>query len=107
MKVVQPSVANRITFATFARKAGLRRHSSVTYFVPEEVEIPAKLLKGAQIDGKPYVAPEDKPKPKRTRKPKPPEPEPVDEPVEAVDDPPVPSRSYYSDPGPQTETEKE
>lgn len=82
MRIVQPSVAKRITFATFARKNGLRRHSSVTYHVPDDLVIPAALLAGAQIDGKPYVE-ETKPK-RRTRKPKPPEP--VEEPVETVDE---------------------
>lgn len=66
MRVVQPAVAKRITFSTWARKAGIRRHSNVSYFVPEEVDIPASLLAGAQIDGKPYEP--EKPKTQRRRK---------------------------------------
>lgn len=62
-RIVQPSVAKRITFATWARKEGLNRHSSATWTVPGGLDIPADLLAGAQIDGKPY----DPDKPKRTR----------------------------------------
>lgn len=65
MRIVQPSVAKRITFATWARKAGINRHSSATWYVPDDLEIPADLLAGSQIDGKPYEA--DKPKRTRTR----------------------------------------
>lgn len=64
-RIVQPSVAKRITFATWARKEGINRHSSATWTVPDGVDIPEALLAGAQIDGKAYEG--DKPKRTRTR----------------------------------------
>jgi hypothetical protein len=73
-RIVQPSVAKRITFATWARKEGINRHSSATWTVPEGTEIPESLLAGAQIDGKPYEAPKPEPKRTRTRRTKPVEP---------------------------------
>lgn len=66
MRVIQPSVAKRIPFATWARQQGLNRHSSATWTVGEDVEVPENLLVGAQIDGKAYEP--SKPKRTRTRK---------------------------------------
>lgn len=106
MRIVQPSVAKRITFATFARKNGLRRHSSVTYYVPDDFVLPANLLAGAQVDGKPYTEPKPEPK-KRTRKKAEPKPEPVDEPVEAVDEAPYLSVSDGSSTSTWRQTEPE
>jgi hypothetical protein len=67
-RVVQPSVAKRIAFATWARKNGIRRHSSATYYVPVDVEVPANLMIGAQVDGAPVKAPEPKKPTTRRRK---------------------------------------
>ena len=79
-RIVQPSVAKRITFATWARTQGLNRHSSATWTVPEGTEIPDALMVGAQVDGKPYEP--DKPKRTRTRKTK--DRGPVEEPAPAL-----------------------
>lgn len=68
MRIVQPGIAKRIKFATWARGQGLNRHSSATWNVPEGTDIPEALLVGAQIDGKPYEPEPEKPKRTRTRK---------------------------------------
>jgi len=66
--VFQPAMINRVTFATWARKQGLRRHSSATWYVPDLGEIPERLLAGGTVDGKPY---ETEPPKRRGRPPKP------------------------------------
>lgn len=81
MRVIQPSVAKRIAFAKWARLAGLSRHSSATWKVPDDVEVPAALMVGAQVDGSVY-APQPAPKRTRTRKRK--------EPFGAVEEPAPP-----------------
>lgn len=65
-RIIQPSVAKRIAFATWARKNGIPRRSSVTYAVPDGTEVPEGLMVGAQIDGAFPKVEEPKPK-KRTR----------------------------------------
>lgn len=62
-RIVQPSVAKRIAFATWARKTGVNRTSSATYSVAADIDIPAELMVGAQVDGQPY----EPDAPKRTR----------------------------------------
>lgn len=79
MNVFQPAMINRVTFATWARKQGLRRHSSATWYVPDLGAIPERLLAGGTVDGKPYTAVEPEPPKRRGRPPKP-KPEPVTEP---------------------------
>lgn len=66
-RIIQPAVAKRIAFATWARKNHVKKMSSATYSVPESIDVPETLMVGAQIDGK--VPPEtgDKKAPKRTR----------------------------------------
>jgi len=54
MRTVQPSVAKRNAFAVWARRARLGRSSTVTWRLPDDVEPPAELMEGAQVDGKPY-----------------------------------------------------
>lgn len=51
-RVIQPSVAKRIAFATWARKNGVAKTSSATFVVNDDVEVPEALMVGAQIDGK-------------------------------------------------------
>jgi hypothetical protein len=67
MRVIQASVAKRIAFATWARKQGLSRHSSASFFVPDDVEVPENLMSGAQVDGQPYQT-ETKPKTRRRKR---------------------------------------
>jgi cell division septation protein DedD len=92
MRIVQPSVAKRIAFSRWARKAGLRRYTTVSYFLPEDIMPPAELMVGAQIDGKPY---EPKPKPTRARRTRSePKPESTPEPDLEPEIVPEPERSY-------------
>jgi hypothetical protein len=65
-RVIQPSVAKRIAFATWARKAGVAKTSSATFVVPDDVEVPEALMKGAQVDGK--VPVEKKPTTRRRKR---------------------------------------
>ena len=107
MRIIQASVAKRLAFAKWARLQGLNRHSSATWKVPGDVEVPEALLVGAQIDGKAYQEPKDEPKKTRTRKRAKPF-GPVEEPA-----PPItfteegPKLEQDAAPEPQTETQEE
>lgn len=75
IRIIQPSVAKRIAFSTWARKNGINRRSSVTYAVPDDIEVPDALMVGAQVDGKLVTPPKPVSKPKRPRAKKKAEPE--------------------------------
>lgn len=107
MRVIQASVAKRLAFAKWARLQGFNRHSSATWKVPDDVDVPAELLAGAQIDGKVPQTLKPKAARKRTRK--------KAEPTSVVDETPVVTTSYYrrpeveaeQDAQPQTEDQEE
>lgn len=101
MRIVQASVAKRLAFAKWARLQGLSRHSSATWKVPNDVEVPAEFLVGAQIDGK---AAEQPKKVRATRSRKKAEPQP--EPVEVVQEPQEEQTYSYETQDPDTNQEE-
>lgn len=105
-RIIQPSVAKRLTFAKWARLAGLNRHSSATWTVPDGIDVPESLMAGAQVNGKPYEEPTA---PKRTRVRKRKDIGPIEEPIAPAPTPdiePEPEIEVFTEP-PQTEDTQE